>query len=119
MVAAWGLLLKKSFAEKETLKPNIPIPEFDGRYKQKQTNFSKANLLLKSVSGHSAKRQTGTLATLWQAHQLAEHSHESLTMRPTQEVVMPMGHLICHIMDLRSLSTDIPEMIIEVTVSAS
>lgn len=45
MVVAWGLLLKKSFTEEETLKPNIPIPEFDDRYKQKQTNFSKANLL--------------------------------------------------------------------------
>lgn len=44
-VAVWELVLKENFAEEETLKLNISIPEPAHRYKQKQANFSKASFL--------------------------------------------------------------------------
>lgn len=44
-VGSRELVLKESFAEEETLKLHIPIPEPASRYKRKQASFSKAGFL--------------------------------------------------------------------------
>lgn len=113
MVVVWGLGLKESFTEKETLKLSIPIPESVGSYEQKQANFSKDNLLKAdwlwplSRSGwthlpppckHTSKHE--------QTQTFPQKPHEAILYR---RCLCPCSPSYLLYYGLTSLSTDIPD----------